>query len=68
MKPSKLCGLGNTLGKQQKRKAEEMELTQSNPQINEENLDGDDDDIMEVFPNENTKGVTNLEGDEEVTI
>ncbi|KAJ8449940.1 hypothetical protein Cgig2_029302 [Carnegiea gigantea] len=43
-----------------------MELTQSNPGLSEEDLDGDDDDVMEVLPDENAKGVTNLEGDEEV--
>ena len=43
-----------------------MELTQINPGLSEEDLDGNDDDVMEVFPDENAKGVTNLEGDEEV--
>ena len=43
-----------------------MELSQSNPHISEEDLAGDDDDVVEVFPNENAKGVTNLEGGEEV--
>ena len=42
-----------------------MELAQSNPQMSEEDLDGDDDDVMKVFPNENAKDVTNLEGEEE---
>jgi len=32
VKPSKLCGLANTLKEQQKKQVDEMELTQSNPQ------------------------------------
>ena len=66
VKPYKLCELADTLEEQQKKEADEMELTQSNPGLSEEDLDGDDDDVMEVFPDENDKGVSNLEGDEEV--
>jgi len=47
-----------------------MELTQSNPQMNEEDLDGgggdDDDDVMEVFSYENVIDMQNLEVDKEV--
>ena len=43
-----------------------MELTQSNPHTSVEHLDGDNDDVMEILSNENAKGMTNLEGGEEV--
>ena len=39
-----------------------MELTQSNPQMGEEDLDGDDYDVMGVFSTENDKYADNLEG------
>ena len=66
VKPYKLYELADTLEEQQKKEADEMELTQSNPGLSEEDLDGDDDDVMEVFPDKSAKGVTNLEEDEEV--
>ncbi|KAJ8436647.1 hypothetical protein Cgig2_029893 [Carnegiea gigantea] len=66
VKPCKLCELADTLEEQQKKEVDEMKLTQSNPGLSEEDLDGGDDDVMKVLPDENAKGVTNLEGDEEV--